>query len=270
MPFDKVVYCNIGNPQALGQKPITFYRQVLSLVDYPELMDNPKVKEIFPSDVIERARNIVTNIPGGTGAYSTSKGAEVLRDSIVNFIERRDGYKADKERIFMCDGASPAVHNFCKVFLRDKNDCILTPYPHYPLYSACVSLYGGTLLPYYLDEENGWALNINELKSALDGARAEGKSVRALVVINPGNPTGQCLPLQNQIDVAKFCRKEGLILIADEVYQDNVYANGKSFTSFKKIACDLGYDDFPVFSLHSISKGYYGECGRRGGYVEVR
>jgi alanine transaminase len=269
LPFDKVEYCNIGNPQALGQKPITFYRQVLSLVDYPDLLEHPKVGEIYPQDVIQRANSLVKRIPGGTGAYSTSKGADFIREQVADFIERRDEYPANKENIFMYDGASPAVHAFCKLFLRSASDCILTPMPHYPLYSACISLYGGTLLPYYLDESMGWALDVNELKQQVDSARSSGNCVRALVVINPGNPTGQCLPVQNQVDVVNFCRREGLVLIADEVYQENVYAMGKSFTSFKKVVRDLGYDDFPLMSMHSISKGFYGECGRRGGYAEM-
>jgi len=65
-------------------------------------------------------------------------------------------------------------------------------------------------------------------------ARSEGKSVRALVVINPGNPTGQILSYENQVDVVKFCKEEGIVLLADEVYQANIYSPDKTFTSFKK------------------------------------
>lgn len=65
-------------------------------------------------------------------------------------------------------------------------------------------------------------------------ARSEGKSVRGLVVINPGNPTGQILSYENQVDVVKFCKEEGIALLADEVYQANIYRQDKAFTSFKK------------------------------------
>ncbi len=65
-------------------------------------------------------------------------------------------------------------------------------------------------------------------------ARSEGKSVRGLVVINPGNPTGQILSYENQVDVVKFCKEEGIALLADEVYQANIYRPDKAFTSFKK------------------------------------
>ena len=66
-------------------------------------------------------------------------------------------------------------------------------------------------------------------------ARSEGRHVRALVVINPGNPTGQVLSVENQKEILEFCRDEGIVLMADEVYQANIYKQGKTFTSFKKV-----------------------------------
>ena len=94
--------------------------------------------------------------------------------------------------------------------------------------------------------------------------------MRAIVVINPGNPTGQVLSLENQKQIVEFCKKEGLILLADEVYQDNIYAEGKEFNSFKKVLKSMGddYKDVQLVSFMSTSKGFYGECGRRGGYME--
>lgn len=270
LPFDRIVYCNIGNPQQLGQPPITFFRQVLALVDYPQLLEEPAAASLFPPDVIARARFFNENIPGGTGAYSDSKGAAVCRESVTRFIERRDGFPSDKEDIFLTDGASPAVHYCMKCFIRGKSDAILTPIPQYPLYSATISLYGGTLLPYYLDEASGWALDSSHLIDIVRGARAEGRDIRALVVINPGNPTGQCLSRQNQEEVVRMCHEEQIILIADEVYQDNIYVDNKNFQSFKKVAAELGLlGAFPLISLNSISKGAVGECGRRGGYMEL-
>ena len=78
--------------------------------------------------------------------------------------------------------------------------------PHvlqYPLYSATLTLYGGKLVPYLLDEAAGWGLDVNHLREQLMAAREQGLCVRGLVVINPGNPTGQCLSLQNQEDILK-------------------------------------------------------------------
>lgn len=271
LPFDKVTQCNIGNPQALGQKPITFFRQVLALMDYPELMDSEHAAALFPPDVIARAKEYLKNIPGGVGAYSESKGAAHLRKEVAKGIERRDGLPCDPNDLWLTDGASPGVHMLSTLLLRNEKDAILTPIPQYPLYSAAIALHGGTLLPYHLQESKGWSSNLENLQAQVDKARAEGLCVRALVAINPGNPTGQVLDRAGQEELVEFCKKEGLVLIADEVYQTNVYAEGKEFNSFKKVLRQMGpaYDCVPLASLNSISKGFFGECGRRGGYVEI-
>mmetsp|Transcript_18252 Transcript_18252/g.39287 ORF Transcript_18252/g.39287 Transcript_18252/m.39287 type:complete len:505 (+) Transcript_18252:254-1768(+) len=273
--FDKVVWCNIGNPQILGQKPITYFRQVLALCECPQLLDHPHVAQLFPPDVISRAKDLLQKIPGGVGAYSESAGAYVIRKMVAEAIHKRDGVPAHPEDIYMTDGASPAVHYMMDLLLRKGpgflgQDAIMVPIPQYPLYSATLTLYGGKLVPYLLDEGAGWGLDVAALRDNLHKARSEGLCVRGMVVINPGNPTGQCLSYRNQEDVLRFCAEESLVLIADEVYQANIYVEGKEFFSFKKVAADLGLlPHVPLVSLHSISKGFIGECGRRGGYMEV-
>ncbi|KAF7813968.1 Alanine aminotransferase 2 [Senna tora] len=271
-PFDEIIYCNIGNPQSLGQQPITFFREVLALCDHPAILDKSETQGLFSTDAIQRAWQILDQIPGrATGAYSHSQGIKGLRDTIAAGIEARDGFPADPNDIFLTDGASPAVHMMMQLLIRSENDGILCPIPQYPLYSASIALHGGTLVPYYLDEATGWGLEISELKKQLETAKSKGVSVRALVVINPGNPTGQVLAEENQRDIVQFCKQEGLVLLADEVYQENVYVPEKQFHSFKKVARSMGYgeDDISLVSFQSVSKGYYGECGKRGGYMEL-
>merc|ERR1712025_1141816 len=100
-------------------------------------------------------------------------------------------------------------------------------------------------------------------------AKSKGLDVRAMVVINPGNPTGQCLDVATQQAMVTFCKEKGIVLMADEVYQANVYSDTKTFTSFKKVVGDMGKEfgkSFELASFHSTSKGLIGECGRRGGY----
>lgn len=271
-PFDEILYCNIGNPQSLGQQPITFFREVLALCDHPTILDKSETQGLFSADSIERAFQILDQIPGrATGAYSHSQGIKGLRDTIAAGIEARDGFPANPNDIFLTDGASPAVHMMMQLLIRSEKDGILCPIPQYPLYSASISLHGGTLVPYYLDEATGWGLEISELKNQLEIAKSKGITVRALVVINPGNPTGQVLAEGNQHEIVEFCKKEGLVLLADEVYQENIYAPEKKFHSFKKISRSMGYgeQDISLVSFQSVSKGYYGECGKRGGYMEV-
>ncbi|XP_022152657.1 alanine aminotransferase 2-like [Momordica charantia] len=271
-PFDEILYCNIGNPHSLGQQPITFFREVLALCDHPAILDRSETQGLFSADAIVRAWQVLDQIPGrATGAYSHSQGIKGLRDTIAAGIEARDGYPADPNDIFLTDGASPAVHMMMQLLIRSEGDGILCPIPQYPLYSASITLHGGTLVPYYLDEATGWGLETSELKKQLEAAKSKGINVRALVVINPGNPTGQVLAEDNQRAIVEFCKQEGLVLLADEVYQENVYVPDKKFHSFKKISRSMGYgnEDFSLVSFQSVSKGYYGECGKRGGYMEV-
>jgi len=223
LPFEEIIFCNIGNPQSLGQQPLTFFRQLLALVEYPPLMLSPKVGDLFPADVIARAKKIVSGTPGGVGAYSHSKGLPFVRQSIAQFIEKRDGFKADPEHIFVHNGASPAVQDTLRLLIRDSNDGIMIPTPQYPLYSASVALLGGRQVGYYLNEEKQWGLSLQELQRSLNEATQAGTNVRALAVINPGNPTGQVLSKENMIEVVQFCKQNNLVLMADEVYQENVY-----------------------------------------------
>ncbi|XP_049393459.1 alanine aminotransferase 2, mitochondrial-like [Solanum stenotomum] len=271
-PFDEILYCNIGNPQSLAQQPITFFREVLALCDHPLILDKSETQGLFSADSIERAFQILDQIPGrATGAYSHSQGIKGLRDTIASGIEARDGFPADPNDIFLTDGASPAVHMMMQLLIGSENDGILCPIPQYPLYSASIALHGGTLVPYYLDEETGWGLEVSELENQLKTSKSKGINVRALAVINPGNPTGQVLAEANQREIVEFCKKEGLVLLADEVYQENVYVPEKQFHSFKKVARSMGFGekDISLVSFQSVSKGFYGECGKRGGYMEV-
>mmetsp|Transcript_17792 Transcript_17792/g.23475 ORF Transcript_17792/g.23475 Transcript_17792/m.23475 type:complete len:484 (-) Transcript_17792:352-1803(-) len=267
-----VIYTNSGNPHALGQIPITFNRQVLALMTAPFLLERPDVEEIFAKDAIERAKLYLKGVPGGIGAYGDSRGAPIFRQACADYITRRDGISANPENIFITNGASESVRVCLKTLIRGEKDGVMVPLPQYPLYSASVRLYGGQLVGYYLNEETGWGLDMKEMKRALDEARSNGITVRALVFINPGNPTGQCLTEEQLRDLVKFCYHERLVILADEVYQENVYAQGSSFTSSRKVVHQLGApysEGAELISFHTVSKGVYGECGMRGGYFET-
>eukprot|EP01029_Cantina_marsupialis_P027899 TRINITY_DN774148_c0_g1_i1.p1 TRINITY_DN774148_c0_g1~~TRINITY_DN774148_c0_g1_i1.p1 ORF type:complete len:489 (-),score=181.31 TRINITY_DN774148_c0_g1_i1:245-1711(-) len=269
--FDSVISCNIGNPQALGQKPNTFMSQVLALVQYPDLLKNEACKSAFPADAIDRANKYVGQIPDQIGAYSHSQGVNVVRQEVAEFIEARDGFPADPESIYLTDGASSGVQMVIQSLIRDENDGLLVPVPQYPLYSASIALCDGSFVGYELDETQGWCMDMDRVKASLKEARDNGKTVRALVVINPGNPTGQCMPEENIREVIQLCKDEGLVLMADEVYQENIYTE-KPFHSFKKVMMGMGAgiaDEVELVSFHSTSKGFLGECGKRGGYMEL-
>ncbi|KAF2860582.1 alanine aminotransferas-like protein [Piedraia hortae CBS 480.64] len=275
LPFDTVISANIGNPQQLDQKPITFFRQVLSILENPDLLQAPdKLEQFFgyKPDVVTRAQELLKAVKS-VGAYSQSQGAPLIRQSVANFIGKRDGYPADASSIFLCGGASSGVNTLLNCICSGPKTGILVPIPQYPLYTATLSLLNAQMVPYYLNEENNWSTSVDDMKKALQKARSDGIDVRAVVVINPGNPTGGSLSEADIQSVVKLATHEGLIIMADEVYQTNIFAG--QFSSFKKVLRKMQsdspreYASTQLASLHSVSKGMIGECGHRGGYFEL-
>lgn len=265
-PFKDVVKANIGDCHAVGQNPITFIRQVVAACTCPELID----AKVFPADVNARANKILDGIKHSIGCYSDSQGIVSVRQSVAKYIQNRDGYPSSADDIFLSNGASSAIKLILECFISEtEKSGIMIPIPQYPLYSATISEYGLHQIGYYLNEEENWKLDISELKRSLEESRKH-CTPRALCVINPGNPTGQVLSYENIKEVIEFCMEERLFLLADEVYQDNIYGKDQ-FHSFKKVLRDLGPkgNEFELASFHSVSKGFMGECGLRGGYVEV-
>ncbi|MBU0529497.1 aminotransferase class I/II-fold pyridoxal phosphate-dependent enzyme [bacterium] len=275
-----IIPCNIGNPQALGQKPITFYREVLSLLENPNIIEREKYLYQNPINKFDNISNhainvsekLLTTMETGLGAYTDSKGQYFIRESVAKFIDKRDSINSSKsylqsnpDNVFLTDGASEGAKAVLELLISDKNDGIMIPIPQYPLYSATIKRCGGTQINYYPNEDNDWALNKEILEDSLQKAKYHKIDVKAIVVINPANPTGAILDSSSIMQVIDFAEENGLSIIADEVYQENLY--GGEFISFAKA---INNRKIPLFSLHSASKGYYGECGQRGGYLEVR
>jgi len=138
----------------------------------------------------------------------------------------------------------------------DKPSGVLIPIPQYPLYSATLAEFGLAQIGYYLDEGNKWSLEVSELERALRKVE-DTCNPRVLVVINPGNPTGQVLTRKNIENVIRFAHKHHLFLLADEVYQNNIYDKDSAFHSFKKVMTEMGepYSKMELASFMSISKG---------------
>ena len=264
----EIIYCNIGNPQALEQKPLTYLRQILSICQYPDLAD--KAAGLFPSDVIATARAILRGTRHGLGAYSESKGVRCVREAVAAFIEERDGIGADPDAIYLTDGASKGVQTALRLLISGPQDGIMIPIPQYPLYSATITLYEGKQVGYYLDEGHDWKLSRSMLEDSLQQAARYGVKVKAICVLNPGNPTGSVLDGNNIRMIVDFAREHHLAILADEVYQENIYLQGDRFLSLAKVMAEMRENDVSLFSFHSCSKGFLGECGQRGGYMEVR
>jgi len=275
--------CNIGNPQALGQRPLTFFRQVLSLVEDPDriqrerllgrIIEGGELANLQPiSDYeLDLAERILSEIQTGMGAYTDSNGPAFIRKAVADYIDDRDRPDApdfvpsDPDRVYLTNGASEAARYLIEMLIAGPRDGIMIPIPQYPLYSATIRRCGGVQVDYHPDEDAGWVMDRSILEDAYERAGRDGVNVKAIVVINPGNPTGAILDEGNVREVIDFAEEHDLAVLADEVYQDNLY--GADWVSFARV---LGSRRVPLFSMHSVSKGFYGECGHRGGYVEVR
>merc|ERR1711936_206495 len=252
-PFSSVIKANIGDAHAMGNKPITFIRQVMAIITHPPLLET----DAFPEDAKARAREILGGCRGGSvGAYSDSPGIEIIRRHVANYIKERDGgIDSDWRNIMLCAGASEGIRGIMKLMTNPggentKRPGVMIPTPQYPLYSASLAEYNMEQVGYYLDEARNWALDPQELERSIKDAKKR-CDVRAIVIINPGNPTGQVLTRQNIEDVIKFAHKENLFIFADKVYQHNVYAEGSKFHSFKKVMMEMGapYSDMEVANM---------------------
>lgn len=168
------------------------------------------------------------------------------------------------------DVQSSAIDFILTGLISSDHSGVMIPIPQYPIYSALIARLGGRQIGYMLDESIGWAVTAEELEQKYEESTAKGIEVKALAIINPGNPTGQVLSRQDLEVICKFCAKHDIVLLADEVYQRNVYVDDKKFISAKKVALETaGCENLQLVSFHSASKGLIGECGRRGGYMEL-
>ncbi len=130
----KITYTNIGNPHAVGQRPITYYRQVLALCDLPDEfgIGNPRVASAFPPHAIDRARDMRAAMgPAGTGAYTNSQGMREFRDDVADFISERDGHASSSGDIFLTNGASSAIEHVSTGLIGNNRDAIMIPIPQY-------------------------------------------------------------------------------------------------------------------------------------------
>lgn len=283
-PFNRIIYSNIGNPMVMGLKYSTFLRNLLALVTAPHVLSKPDT-EICAllncnQECVDRARAFVKENPSGVGAYTHSQGYLSVRKEVAAFIQQRDGFPSDPSNIYLSDGASVSVKTILQLLAGPNpgDGAFLLPIPQYPLYSAAIALNNAVAVKYYLLEDDGWSIDLKSLREAIETHRKTAKStIRALILVNPGNPSGSVFSRETLRAAIDICDEYGISIMSDEVYQLNTYAEapGKQrpvFHSMKKVLCewekDKGRKGPALFSFHSVSKGLLGECGLRGGYLE--
>ena len=240
----------IGNPMAVGMKPLSFYRNVISAAIGGE-------EERLPEDAKRRVREIRDQFP--LGAYTDSVGSPYVRQMVADFLEKRDGASTSADDIIMSNGASEAASLLMNTIVREGDE-VMIPIPQYPLYSANITLVGATRKNYFLNEDDNWSFDIEGCEPT--------ERTRVFVAINPGNPTGSCLPESSILEILRKIERDApnCIVVADEVYQDNMWNESRPFVSFRKVATEHDLN-VPIVTLHSTSKGLIGECGMRGGFA---
>jgi len=157
LPFEKFYRLQSGNPQLLGQPPITFIRQVISCIFTPSLLET----KYFPEDVIKRAKYYLDQIPNSAiGAYSDAPGFDVFRKAVSNYISKRDGFPCDYNSIYLIDGTLDGMVFLLNFFLSKPGTGIMVPQPEFPGYSFLTIQAEGKIVYYPLNEEDNWCIKV--------------------------------------------------------------------------------------------------------------
>ncbi|XP_041849597.1 alanine aminotransferase 2-like isoform X3 [Melanotaenia boesemani] len=271
-PYKEVIDVSWGDPHRAGVKPLTFVRQVLAACLYPQLIDSDKL----PVDVRQRAQMLLGRCAGGSvGSYTATAGIPKIVQRVSEFITRRDGgVPSNPKNIYISPGSQWALTNIFNILANadaSPRTGVLAPVPCHSTTILSIMQQGAMVVPYHLNEEQGWALQVEELQQALESAKGVCNPV-ALYVINPGNPAGLIQSRKSMQEVIQFVSEKKLFLLADEVYQDCVHGENSKFVSYKRVLKEMGpplSETVELASFHSASKGFMGECGLRGGYVEL-
>ena len=209
----------------------------------------------FGFDVPEEIQqDVIHNLPNSSG-YSDSKGLFAARKAIMHYCQQKNIAGVGLEDIFIGNGASELIVMSMQGLL-NTGDEVLVPAPDYPLWSAAVTLAGGMARHYICDEQSGWQPDLADIKAKIT------PNTRAIVVINPNNPTGALYSDDMLREIIELARVNNLIVFADEIYDKMLY-DGASHTAIASLA-----DDVLFVTLNGLSKNYRA-CGYRSGWMVV-
>ena len=221
----KIIKLNIGNLAVFGLEP--------------------------PDEIVQ---DMIRNLPHAAG-YTDSKGLFAPRKSVVHYTQEKGIRGVTVDDVYLGNGASELISMAMNALL-DDGDEVLIPSPDYPLYTAVVALSGGRPVHYLCDESSEWMPDLDDIRAKIT------PRTKALVIINPNNPTGALYPepvLQGLIEIA---RQHQLIVFADEIYYKTLF-DGHSHTSIASLA-----DDVLILTFNGLSKNYR-SCGYRAGWMVV-
>ncbi|MHC2800208.1 MULTISPECIES: pyridoxal phosphate-dependent aminotransferase [Corynebacterium] len=211
---------------------------------------NPAVFGFDAPDVI--MRDMIAALPTSQG-YSTSKGIIPARRAIVTRYELEDFPSFDVNDVYLGNGVSELISMVTQALL-DDGDEVLIPAPDYPLWTAATSLAGGTPVHYLCDEEDDWNPSIEDIRAKVT------EKTKAIVVINPNNPTGAVYSRETLQKIVEVAREYNLLILADEIY-DRILYDGAKHISIASLAPDL-----LTITFNGLSKAYR-VAGYRAGWM---
>jgi alanine-synthesizing transaminase len=191
-----------------------------------------------PRHMVEATYKAMLNNYNG---YSPSSGIKQALDSIAKEADRKN--IKNVQDIFVTTGASEAI-DICLTALVNEGENVLTPTPGYPLYTAIASKLQNMENPYYLNEENGWQPDLDDIRSKIND------KTRAIIIINPNNPTGSNCSIDTMKDLIKIAKDNNLIIFADEIY-DKLLFEGEKHTSIASLDSEA-----PMITFGGLSKNY--------------
>ena len=221
----KIIKLNIGNLAVFGLEP--------------------------PDEIVQ---DMIRNLPH-TAGYTDSKGLFAPRRAVVHYTQEKKVSGVTVDDVYLGNGASELIVMSLNALL-DDGDQVLLPTPDYPLYTAAVALSGGTPVHYVCDEQSGWLPDIDDIRRKIN------ERTKAIVVINPNNPTGALYPEPLLQELVELARQHQLVVLADEIYDKTVY-DGEEHTSIASLA-----DDVLFITYNGLSKNYR-SCGYRAGWMVV-
>ena len=221
----KIIKLNIGNVAAFGLEP--------------------------PDEIVQ---DMIRNLPHAAG-YTDSKGLFAPRKAVVHYTQQKSVRGVGIDDVYLGNGASELIAMGMNALLNDGDE-VLIPSPDYPLYTAVVGLSGGTPVHYRCDESTGWMPDTEHMRAMIT------PRTKAVVVINPNNPTGALYPESVLREIVEIARQHQLIVFADEIYDKTLY-DGATHTSISALA-----DDVLFVTVNGLSKNYR-SCGYRAGWMVV-
>ncbi|MBP8215173.1 MAG: pyridoxal phosphate-dependent aminotransferase [Propionivibrio sp.] len=198
--------------------------------------------------------DMIRNLPNAAG-YSDSKGIFAARKAVMHYTQQKHIKGVTLEDIYIGNGVSELIVMAMNALL-NSGDEVLVPAPDYPLWTAAVSLSGGTPRHYLCDEANEWLPDLDDIRAKIT------PKTRAIVIINPNNPTGALYPDSVLLEIIQVAREHNLIIYADEVY-DKVLYDGATHTAIGSLS-----EDVLTVSFNGLSKNYR-SCGYRAGWMVV-